>query len=135
MHIRNVVHCTGCVHMFSIGRCSAYADGEYMRMSGLCRCRAYGYVTPIHRSLFFREIRKKQETDLLSFPLRSAALKHKICHHLSSVIFYILCFPLPCDPARSAGKGRCGYSVGVVHFRKLRNSVKIGSDRNGHPVI
>ena len=37
MHIRNDVHCTGCVHMFSIGR-----------------CQAYGYVQPMLFSLFPR---------------------------------------------------------------------------------
>lgn len=43
--------------------------------------------------------------------------------------------PLPRDRPLTTGKGRCGYSLTVVHFRKMRNSVIIGSDRNGHPVI
>ena len=44
-------------------------------------------------------------------------------------------YSLPRDCPLTTGKGRCGYSVCVIHFRKLRNSVKIGSDRNGPPVI
>lgn len=43
--------------------------------------------------------------------------------------------PLPRDRPLTTLKGRCGYSLTVVHFRKLRNSVKIGSHRNGYPVI
>ena len=43
--------------------------------------------------------------------------------------------PLPRDPARSSRKGRCGYSLTVVHFRKLRKARKVGSGRNGRPVI
>ncbi len=43
--------------------------------------------------------------------------------------------PLPRDRPLTTLKGRCGYSLTVVHFRKLRNSEKIGSDRSGRPVI
>lgn len=43
--------------------------------------------------------------------------------------------PLPRDRPLTTGIERFAYSLTVVHFRKLRNSVKIGSDRNGHPVI
>ncbi|MDT9915145.1 hypothetical protein RUW70_26200, partial [Klebsiella pneumoniae] len=43
--------------------------------------------------------------------------------------------PLPRHRPLTPIKGRCGYSLTVVHFRKLRNSVKIGSHRNGYPVI
>ncbi len=43
--------------------------------------------------------------------------------------------PLPRDRPLTTGKGRCGYSVTVVHFRKLRYTWKVGSGRNGRPVI
>lgn len=43
--------------------------------------------------------------------------------------------PLPRDPARSSKKPRFAYFLTVVHFRKLRNNIKVGSGRNGHPVI
>lgn len=43
--------------------------------------------------------------------------------------------PLPRDRPITPIKGRCGYFVCVVHFRKLRNNRKVGSGRNGHPVI
>lgn len=43
--------------------------------------------------------------------------------------------PLPRDRPLTTLKGRCGYSVCVVHFRKLRKARKVGSERNGRPVI
>ena len=43
--------------------------------------------------------------------------------------------PLPRDLPLTTGKRRFAYSLTVVHFRKLRNSEKIGSDRSGRPVI
>lgn len=43
--------------------------------------------------------------------------------------------PLPRDRPLTTLKGRFAYSLAVVHFRKLRNSEKIGSDRSGRPVI
>lgn len=42
---------------------------------------------------------------------------------------------LPRDPARSTGKHRYDYSSCVVHFRKTVNKKKIGSCKNGRPVI
>jgi len=42
---------------------------------------------------------------------------------------------LPRDPAIRGEKGRFAYSLTVVHFRKLRNSGKIGSGRKGGTVI
>lgn len=38
MHIWNDAHCTGCVHMFSIGRCSAYVYMKHMQMVSICVC-------------------------------------------------------------------------------------------------
>ncbi|HFI5903784.1 TPA: hypothetical protein ACGRQW_004773, partial [Escherichia coli] len=43
--------------------------------------------------------------------------------------------PLPRDRPLTTIKGRYGYSVCVVHFRKVEVRQKIGSDRNGRPVI
>ncbi|MDN3329130.1 hypothetical protein QWT81_29045, partial [Klebsiella pneumoniae] len=43
--------------------------------------------------------------------------------------------PLPRDRPLTTGKGRYGYSVCVVHFRKLWNNIKVGSGRNGRQVI
>lgn len=43
--------------------------------------------------------------------------------------------PLPRDRPLTTGKGLCGYSLTVVHFRKLRKARKVGSGRNGRPVI
>lgn len=43
--------------------------------------------------------------------------------------------PLPRDRPLTTLKGRCGYSLTVVHFRKVVISKKIGSAGKGHPVI
>nr|UNS24129.1 hypothetical protein pKP91-00052 [Klebsiella pneumoniae subsp. pneumoniae] len=43
--------------------------------------------------------------------------------------------PLPRDRPLTTLKGRCGYSVCVVHFRKVVIRQKVGSSRNGHSVI
>jgi len=43
--------------------------------------------------------------------------------------------PLPCDRPITTGKGRCGYSVCVVHFRKFCINQKVGSAGNDHPII
>lgn len=43
--------------------------------------------------------------------------------------------PLPRDRPLTPIKGRCGYSLTVVHFRKPVICQKVGSHRNGHPVI
>ncbi len=39
------------------------------------------------------------------------------------------------DPAPSSRKQQCGYFMCVVHFRKVVIRQKIGSNRNGYPVI
>nr|QHW09925.1 hypothetical protein [Enterobacteriaceae bacterium] len=43
--------------------------------------------------------------------------------------------PLPRDRPLTTLKGRCGYSVRMVHFRKVVIRQKVGSSRNGHSVI
>jgi hypothetical protein len=43
--------------------------------------------------------------------------------------------PLPRDPPHEPRTGRYDYFVAVVHFRKVSKSAKVGSHRNGHPVI
>ncbi len=49
---------------------------------------------------------------------------------------HICCVPpLPRDRPLTTLKGRCGYSVCVVHFRKLWNNIKVGSGQSGRQVI
>ncbi|MFX1068078.1 hypothetical protein ABEM35_28765, partial [Escherichia coli] len=43
--------------------------------------------------------------------------------------------PLPRDRPLTTLKGRCGYFVCVVHFRKLWNNIKVGSGQSGRQVI
>lgn len=43
--------------------------------------------------------------------------------------------PLPRDRPLTTGKRRFTYSLTVVNFRKLHKVRKVGSNRNGRPVI
>ncbi len=43
--------------------------------------------------------------------------------------------PLPRDRPLTTLKGRFAYSLTVVHFRKVAICQKVGSRRNGYPVI
>ncbi|EEU9452246.1 hypothetical protein FWY30_24955 [Escherichia coli] len=76
-HIRNI-QSTGCVHMFSIGRCVAYV----WHMYGICM--AVAYVDARHMfsiSLFLSflsEIRKKVVTDLPLPPHSVTSRQHSM---------------------------------------------------------
>ncbi|PXK03389.1 hypothetical protein DMR34_29045 [Klebsiella variicola] len=124
------------MQMQSICIVIAYADGKYMRMSGLCRCGAYGYVEPMLYSLFSRSDPKKGSSGSAgALPARSGPETQDVAV-LSAAYDAICCVPpLPRDRPLSTLKGRCGYSLTVVHFRKVVICRKIGSAGNGHPVI
>ncbi|ENZ7683212.1 hypothetical protein ACG9FS_004409 [Klebsiella aerogenes] len=62
---------------------------------------------------------------------RNTTCASRLLHFLS----YIVLSSLLRDRPLTTGKGRCGYSLAVVHFRKIGNKRKIGSDRNGYSVI
>ncbi|THI07656.1 hypothetical protein E9168_27570 [Klebsiella pneumoniae subsp. pneumoniae] len=58
------------------------------------------------------------------------------CATPSAAFSSICCVPpLPRDRPITPIKGRCGYSVCVVHFRKLWNNIKVGSGQSGRQVI
>lgn len=84
---------------------------------------------------FSGQIRKKEEADLRTPPRRADARKHKICHSVSCLLIHMLCYPPFRDAARSRRYRRSVKIMNVVHFRKSVNTEKIGSYKNGRPVI
>ncbi len=80
------------------------------------------------------EIRKPQVPDLIQ-PRRRARETQDVAV-FPAVSDHICCAPpLPRDRPLTTLKGRCGYSVCVVHFRKLWNNIKVGSGQSGRQVI
>ncbi|MBL6016053.1 hypothetical protein [Klebsiella pneumoniae] len=124
------------MQMQSICIVIAYADGKYMRMPHLCRCPAYGYVEPMLYSLFSRSDPKKASSGSASAPPGSSGPETQYLAVFSAGCNAICCVPpLPRDRLLTTGKRRFTYSLTVVNFRKLHKVRKVGSGRNGRPVI
>ncbi|HHK9703064.1 TPA: hypothetical protein ACQZI0_005217 [Klebsiella pneumoniae] len=124
------------MQMQSICIVIAYADGKYMRMPHLCRCPAYGYVEPMLYSLFSRSDPKKASSGSDSAPPgRSGPATQDVAVFPADDDAICCVPPLPRDLPLTTGKRRFAYSLRVVHFRKLHKVRKVGSNRNGRPVI
>ncbi|MGE9380084.1 hypothetical protein ACQP7F_27025, partial [Escherichia coli] len=95
------------MQMQSICIVIAYADGEDMRMSGLCRCPAYGYVEPMLYSLFSRSDPKKASPGS-SFPSPglSGPLTQDVAVYSAADDAICCVIPLPRDRPLTPIKGR-----------------------------
>ncbi|MBZ6631151.1 hypothetical protein FMJ54_27265 [Klebsiella pneumoniae] len=113
-----------------------YADDWHMRMSALCRCAAYGYAVHILLSHFSTADPKTPSSGSDSAPPARSGPETQDVAVFPAVSDHICCAPpLPRDRPLTTLKGRCGYSVCVVHFRKLWNNIKVGSGQSGRQVI
>ncbi len=92
-------------------------------------------MIPASFSSFCTDPKKGSPGSLRTPPARSGPATQDVAV-LPADFDAICCVPpLPRDPARSSRKQCFAYFLTVVHFRKLRNNIKVGSGRNGHPVI
>ncbi|PLB12349.1 hypothetical protein C0Q85_27380, partial [Klebsiella pneumoniae] len=104
--------------------------------SALCRCAAYGYAVHILFSHFSTADPKNTSSGSDSAPPARSGPETQDVAVFPAVSDHICCAPpLPRDRPLTTLKGRCGYSVCVVHFRKLWNNIKVGSGQSGRQVI
>ncbi|TYE18875.1 hypothetical protein DJ512_26795 [Klebsiella pneumoniae] len=113
-----------------------YADDWHMHMSALCRCAAYGYAVHFLFSHFSTADPKNTSSgSAFRLPARSGPATQDVAV-LSAASDARCCVPpLPRDRPLTAGKRRFACSLTVVNFRKLHKVRKVGSNRNGRPVI
>ncbi|HBY2525973.1 TPA: hypothetical protein MIS59_25725 [Klebsiella pneumoniae] len=98
-----------------------YADDWHMHMSALCRCAAYGYAVHILFSHFSTADPKNTSSGSDSAPpARSGTMTQHVAVLPADNDARCCVPPLPRDRPLTTLKGRCGYSLTVVHFRKLR---------------
>lgn len=92
--------------MFNICIVMSYADGKDMRMSDLCRCRAYGYALHIYSSLFSRSDPKKGSSGSSSptLPPGGHETQDVLCLQLDFLL-YVVFIPFPVTGRSAPEKG------------------------------
>ncbi|HBY9798342.1 TPA: hypothetical protein MJA66_26560 [Klebsiella pneumoniae] len=95
------------------------------------------YNTELTYTLYLFPVRSENSRFRIFFPSQGAQRRRNTRYATPSAAFSSIysVYPLPRDRPLTTGKGRCGYSLTVVHFRKVVICRKIGSAGNGHPVI
>lgn len=113
-----------------ICRCSGYVYANHMQMPRIWVCKGYAFFSLFSLRSVFRLFR-------ICFLLPGAPPpENTTCATQPAAISSVCCvLPRPRDPPPRAGKDRCGYSLAVLHFRKVSDTQKTGSPENSHPVI
>ncbi|MFT3163247.1 hypothetical protein ACMWJT_28715, partial [Klebsiella pneumoniae] len=102
----------------------------------ICRCVAYGYAVHILFSHFSTADPKNTSSgSAFRPPVRSGPETQDVAVFPAEDDARCCVPPLPRDRPLTTGKRRFAYSLTVVHFRKLHKVRKVGSNRNGRPVI
>lgn len=92
-------------------------------------------MIPVSFSSFCRDPKKSSSGSSSAAPARSGPATQDVAVFPAADDARCCVPPLPRDRPLTTLKGRCGYSLTVVHFRKVVIRRKIGSAGNGHPVI
>ncbi|HBW8887444.1 TPA: hypothetical protein MFN36_005318 [Klebsiella pneumoniae] len=92
-------------------------------------------MIPVSFSSFCRDPKKGSSGSPRTPPARSGPKTQDVAVYSAADDAICCVIPLPRDRPLTPIKGRCGYSVRMVHFRKVVICRKIGSAGNGHPVI
>lgn len=92
-------------------------------------------MIPASLSSFCTDPKKGSSGSASAPPARSGPATQDVAVLLGEYDAICCVSPLPRDRPITTGKRRFSCSLTVVHFRKIVNSTKIGSQRNGLPVI
>ncbi len=92
-------------------------------------------MIPVSFSSFCRDPKKSSPGSAFRPPARCGPATQDVAVFSAGCNAICCVPPLPRDRLLTTGKRRFAYSLTVVHFRKLHKVRKVGSNRNGRPVI